>query len=85
MVRSSYTYDADGEITSLVDINGGGTTVANFTYTYDADNRVMTENNGGLITTYTYDADSQLTSESSTLATINYQYDADGNRHRATT
>ncbi len=80
VVVSDYTYDADGEITNLVDINGGGTTVANFTYTYDRDNRVTTEDNLGLMTTYTYDADSELTSETSILATIDYTYDANGNR-----
>ena len=47
VVESSYTYDGDGEITSLVDINGGGTTVANFTYTYDLADRVTTEDNLG--------------------------------------
>ena len=54
--------------------------MASFTYNYDHDNRVTSEDNLGLITTYTYDADSQLSSETSPLATINYQYDADGNR-----
>ncbi len=80
VVESSYTNNADGEITNLVDVNGGGTTVADFTYTYDRDNRVATENNMGLTTTYSYDADNELTSETSTLDTIDYSYDADGNR-----
>jgi RHS repeat-associated protein len=80
VVESYYTYNADGEITNLLDINGGGTIVANFTYTYDRDNRVVTEDNLGLTTTYTYDADSELTSETSSLATIDYMYDPNGNR-----
>ena len=37
VVESSYTYNGDGEVTSLLDRDGGGNTVANFTYTYDAD------------------------------------------------
>ena len=37
VVESSYTYNADGEITSILDDDGSGTTVADFTYTYDAD------------------------------------------------
>ncbi len=78
VVKSNYTYDSDGEITNLMDQNGGGTIVANFTYTYDQDNRVTTEVNMGMTTTYTYDADSQLTSDVSPLATIDYTYDADG-------
>ena len=80
VVNSNDTYNADGEITSLVDRNGSGTVVASFTYTYDLDNRVLTEVNLGMTTTYTYDADSQLTSEVSPLATIDYTYDAGGNR-----
>jgi RHS repeat-associated protein len=80
VVRSFYTYNADGEITSLLDRNGGGTVVASFTYTYDLDNRVATEVNMGMTTTYTYDAGSELTSEVSPLATIDYSYDAGGNR-----
>ena len=35
VVRSTYVYNGDGEITSLVDVNGSGTTVASYTYTYD--------------------------------------------------
>ncbi len=83
---TSYTYNADGQITSILDQNAGGTTVAVFTYTYDLDNRVLTETNtqaGTVITTtYTYNADSELTSEDSILdpTTIDYNYDADGNR-----
>jgi RHS repeat-associated protein len=80
VVRSSYTYNADGEITNVIDINGGGTTVANFNYGYDLDNRVTTEVNLGMTTTYTYDADGELTSETSPLATLGYTYDAGGNR-----
>ena len=61
--------------------NGVGNTVANFTYTYDIADRVLTEDNSRrMTTTYTYDADNQLTSEVSPLATINYTYDANGNR-----
>ncbi len=83
---TSYSYNADGQITSILDQNAGGTTVAEFTYTYDLDNRALTETNtqaGTVITTtYTYNADSELTSEDSSLdpSTIYYNYDADGNR-----
>jgi RHS repeat-associated protein len=80
VVNSNYTYNADGQVTSLLDRNGGGTVVASFTYTYDLDNRVATEVNMGMTTTYTYDADSELTEETSPLATIYYTYDAGGNR-----
>ncbi len=80
VVQSFYTYNADGDLTNLLDRNGAGTIVANFTYTYDLDDRVTTEDNLGITTTYTYDADSELTSETSLLATIDYSYDLNGNR-----
>ena len=43
VAESYYTYNGDGEITNLLDRNGGGTIVANFTYTYDLADRVLTE------------------------------------------
>jgi RHS repeat-associated protein len=81
--ESVYTYDADGEITNLTDLDGSSNVIANFTYTYDQAGHVLTEDNLGLITTYTYDADNELTSQSSSLETIGYTYDADGNRSGA--
>src|SRR5262249_47249291 len=80
VVTSFYTYNDDGQITSLLHRDGGSNTVSSFTYTYDAAGRVLTEDNLGLITSYTYDAANQLISEASPLATINYSYDANGNR-----
>ena len=78
--ESFYTYDADGEITNLRDQDGTGNVIANFTYTYDQDGRMVTEDNLGVTTTYGYDADNQLTSESSPLEKIGFTYDAAGNR-----
>ncbi|MGA7496562.1 MAG: RHS repeat-associated core domain-containing protein [Isosphaeraceae bacterium] len=80
VVVSSYTYNNDGQITSLVDVNGSGNTVADFTYTYDQAGRLTSDDSLGVTTTYTYDADNELLSESSSLATIDYSYDANGNR-----
>jgi RHS repeat-associated protein len=80
VVESFYTYDSDGEITSLVDQDGRGHTVANFTDSYDNAGRVTSEINLGMTTTYAYDGDSQLIGEVSPLATINYSYDAAGPR-----
>jgi RHS repeat-associated protein len=76
VVESFYTYDADSNVTNLLDRNGAGTMVANFTYTYDRDDRVTTVDNLGMTTTYAYDADS----ETSRLARIDYTYDPNGNR-----
>ena len=81
VVTTNYSYNGDGQITNLTDVNGGGNTVASFTYTYDRADRLVTEDNLGLATTYTYDAADQLTSETSSLATIDYGYDPNGNRN----
>ena len=80
VVTSTYTYNADGEVTDLLDRDSHGNTVAEFSYTYDSANRVTSEANLGMTTSYTYDADNELTSETSPLDKINYTYDADGNR-----
>ena len=77
---STYTYNDDGEVTSIVDDNGTGGAIASFDYTYDGDGRVISETGLGVTTTYTYDADSEVTSQTSSLAKISYTYDADGNR-----
>jgi RHS repeat-associated protein len=77
--QSFYTYNRDSLITNLVDRDGRGTIIANFTYTYDLADRVLTEDNLGLQTTYTYDPDGQLKSDS----TASYNYDPNGNRSGA--
>jgi len=71
-----YTYDADNQVTNLRDQDSLGSVIANFTYTYDLADRLVTEDNLGLTTTYAYDADNQLTSD----GTADYAYDAAGNR-----
>ena len=80
VVTTSYTYNGDGEVTSIVDEDGSGNPVADFTYTYDPDSLVTTEDGLGVTTTYTYDADNEVLSETSSLTTISYSYDADGNQ-----
>ena len=50
VVASSYTYNADGEVTDLLDRDSHGNTVAEFSYTYDPANRVTSETNLGMTT-----------------------------------
>src|SRR5207245_4423646 len=40
---SVYTFDDAGRLTNLIHKNGSNTSLANYTYTYDAADRVLTE------------------------------------------
>jgi RHS repeat-associated protein len=74
---SVYSFDADGQLTNLKQTNGSGTSLENYTYTYDAANRVLGEQrNGTPDVTYTYDATDQLLGD----GTHTYSYDSNGNR-----
>ena len=77
---TSYTYDGDGEVTSIVDKDGSGNTLADFTYTYNLGGLVTSETGLGVTTTFTYDADDEVLGETSSLTKTNYSYDADGNQ-----
>lgn len=69
----TYTYDANGNRTKMVDPNG--TT----TYAYDSLDRLTTVTRGGRTFTLGYDAGSRLTTLTSPDgATTGYAYDADG-------
>jgi len=68
----TYTYDDDGNVTSVVDTGqGAGTT----SFTYDALNRqtkkTLPDNS---VITYTYDATNDLTSLTDVGGTVNYSY-----------
>jgi RHS repeat-associated protein len=76
---STYGYDGVGNVTSIVHSNGSGGTLASYSYTYDAANRLSSENDNGTVTNYSYDAANQLTAAGPT----NYSYDANGNRTMA--
>jgi YD repeat-containing protein len=74
---TTYTYDADNRLSNLQHFNGSGTSLANYTYTYDNASRVQTEVLNGATTTYTYDNVNELTADG-----INtYTYDGTGNRN----
>jgi RHS repeat-associated protein len=77
---SSYTYNGDGQVTHLLQQDGSGNTLANYTYTYDLADRVLTETLNGTTTSYTYDNTNQLIGATSPIITTTYSYDANGNR-----
>ena len=58
---------------------GGGAIQANFTYAYDAADRVASAIDNGAAVSYSYDDTNQLTADS----TASYSYDANGNRTTA--
>jgi RHS repeat-associated protein len=73
---SSYAYDGLGRVTNLQHANASGTSLANYTYTYDLGSRLTSEQDNGTSITYGYDATNELTSAGGT----NYSYDLTGNR-----
>jgi RHS repeat-associated protein len=74
--QSQFTYDGSGQLTHLQHKDGTGSNLANYTYTYDAVHRLLTETLNGTTTTYSYDSSNQLTNDSR----LTYSYDAAGNR-----
>jgi RHS repeat-associated protein len=67
----TYSYDADGKLTSQVESPGGATS-----YTYDDLGRMKTETKpGGTTITYSYDANSNLASITENSQTTSYTYD----------
>lgn len=74
--ESDYTYEGSRQLTNLQHKDGDDELIANYTYTYDAAHRVLTETLNGTTTTYSYDSTNQLTNDSATT----YTYDANGNR-----
>ena len=80
--HTSYAYDANGDLTSLVNYADATTVNSSFAYTYDLLDRPTSKKDAtGATTSYAYDAIGQLTQV--TLPdgrTITYVYDAAGNR-----
>jgi uncharacterized protein RhaS with RHS repeats len=73
---SQYTYDGDGNLTHLQQQNGTGGVLADYQYSYDGADRLVSQNANGTVTGYRYDAADQLTSAGGTA----YSYDANCNR-----
>jgi RHS repeat-associated protein len=76
---TTHDYDAAGRETHLVQKNGSGTILANYTYTYDAGDRMTSKIENGTTTSYSYDAADQLTADGAAT----FGYDATGNRTNA--
>src|ERR1019366_6418708 len=72
--QTQYAYDG-GRVVSIAHIDGTGSTLASYTYAYDAAGRLTAETDNGATTTYSYDATNQLTQAGAT----GYSYDANGN------
>jgi RHS repeat-associated protein len=81
-------YDIAGRLISATDKDSGGSIISDYSYTYDADGNIMTENSttsGTDNAAMTYDALNRLTAKTDkdsggiTLAGYAYVYDADGN------
>jgi RHS repeat-associated protein len=79
--QTQKSYDPTGNVTEIKHTNAASTVLEDFTYQFDAANRLSSETdtiNGTAATiTYGYDASNQLTSAGGT----NYGYDANGNRN----
>jgi len=73
----TYAYDGFGNLTSVTEPNAA-TTAADVVYTYDANNRVLTEKSNGQTHTYTYDlaGNRTQTAYGGTSRTIVSSYDA---------
>jgi RHS repeat-associated protein len=78
---TSYSYDAAGDVTSIVNKAPDGSVISRFDYAYDDQGRPTSVTTLQGKTTYGYDATGQLTSVKLPGGrTITYQYDAAGNR-----
>src|SRR5207249_3136148 len=73
---SSYAYDDASNLTYIEDRDGAGGLLADFQYSYDADNQLASETDNGVTTSYGYDDAGQLTQAGS----ASYSYDGSGNR-----
>ena len=71
---TQYGYDGN-QVTSIVQQDGSGTVLANYSYQYDVAGRLSAETDNGVTTNYAYDAAGELTQAGST----SYTYDANGN------
>jgi RHS repeat-associated protein len=72
---STLTYDNENNLKTLTHKNAANTTLASYTYNYDAGARLTSEVDNGTSTSYGYDATNQITSAGST----SYAWDPNGN------
>ena len=82
-IVTSYAYDPLGRLTSLQAVLGGSTTIAGFTYTYNATGNRTTKASPDFTEAYSYDPLDRLTAveRSGTLSgRSHFRYDSVGNR-----
>ena len=82
-IATSYAYDTLGRLTSLQAVLGGATTIAGFTYTYNATGNRTTKASPDFTEAYSYDPLDRLTAveRSGTLTgRSHFRYDSVGNR-----
>ena len=78
---TDYTYDADSDVKSIVNLAPGGSVQSSYVYTYNSVGLPVSMTTASGTFTYGYDGDSELTSVRTPAGeTISYQYDAAGNR-----
>ncbi len=75
--KTSYVYDTTGRVQNIHHYDGSLNNLGNWTYAYDAADRITTITEDSTAKTYSYDSTSQLTSDNGTT----YGYDATGNRN----
>src|SRR5207248_861218 len=72
---TQYGY-AGNRLTALQHQDGSGGVLADFSYSYDAADRLTSETDDGVTTSYAYDAAGELTQDGSQ----SFAYDSNGNR-----
>jgi RHS repeat-associated protein len=76
----SFSYDAVGQLTTELWKNSSGTAVDTFTYSYDANNNMLTATDNAGTYTLTYDALDRLATQTDIWAlTMTFSYDAANN------
>ena len=75
VASTTFGYDAYGRLTELQHVTATSVNIANYTFTYNAQNNVATSARNGTVTTYTYDLAGELTGD----GTSTQSYDAVGN------
>jgi RHS repeat-associated protein len=75
-IQEVYSYDSDKNIITLTNKKADGSTLDDYSYTYDNNGNQLTKTENGITTTYVYDKLNRLTNENNTT----YTYDNAGNR-----
>jgi YD repeat-containing protein len=81
VARSTYDYDKTGRLKAIAHSRGDGSSIADYTYAYDAADRISRMTTPDGVSNYQYDLRNQLiAADSNYQADEAYSYDANGNR-----